>query len=106
MPKYLWKGRYAPEGIKGLLKEGGTAREKAVEQLLQSVGGKVEAYYYAFGDHDAYVIVDLPDNASAAAVSLAIAAAGVTHVDTVPLLTGAEIDRAVKMQARYRPPGA
>lgn len=106
VPKYLWKGRYSPEGTKGLLKEGGTAREKAVEQLLQSVGGRLEAYYYAFGEHDAYVIVDLPDNATAAAVSLAIAAAGVTRVETIPLLGSEEVDQAVKKPARYRPPGA
>jgi len=106
MPKYLWKGQYRPEGVKGLLKEGGTAREKAVAQLLQSAGGKLEAYYYAFGEYDAYVIVDLPDNATATAVSLAIAAAGVTHVETIPLLTGEEVDQAVKKPVRYRPPGA
>ena len=105
MPKYLWKGNYRSEGTKGLLKEGGTARVKAVEQLLQSVGGKLEAYYYALGDHDAYLIVDLPDNASAAAVSMAISAAGVTRIQTVPLLTPAEIDQAAKKPARYRPPG-
>ena len=105
MPKYLWKGNYRPEGAKGLLKEGGTARVKAVEQLLQSAGGKLDAYYYALGEHDAYLIVDLPDNAAATAVSLAIAAAGVTHIETIPLLTMEEVDRATKIPVRYRPPG-
>jgi uncharacterized protein with GYD domain len=105
MPKYLWKGNYRPDGAKGLLKEGGTARVKAVEKLLQSVGGTLEAYYYALGEHDAYLIVDLPDNASAAAVSMAIAAAGVTKIQTIPLLTPEEIDQAAKKPARYRPPG-
>ncbi len=106
MPKYLWKGQYTPQGVKGLLKEGGTAREKAVAQLLESAGGKLEAYYYALGDRDAYVIVDLPDNATATAVSLAIAAAGVTRVETIALVTSEEVDQAIKKPARYRPPGA
>lgn len=105
MPKYLWKGNYTSEGARGLKKEGGTARVKAVEELVQSVGGKVEAYYYAFGEHDAYLIVDLPSNAAAAAVSMAIAVAGVTKIQTIPLMTMEEVDQAAKMPARYRPPG-
>jgi uncharacterized protein with GYD domain len=106
MPKYLWKGNYSPQGVKGLLKEGGTAREKAVRELLEGIGGKLDAYYYALGDHDAYCIIDVPDNATATAVSLAIAAAGITKVQTIALLTSAEVDQAVKKPVRYRPPGA
>ena len=105
MPKYLWKGNYSPDGAKGLIKEGGTARVKAVEQLLQSAGGKLDAYYYALGEHDAYLIVDLPSNAAAAAVGMAIAAAGVTRIQTIALLTMEEVDKAAKMPVRYRPPG-
>jgi uncharacterized protein with GYD domain len=105
MPKYLWKGNYTPEGARGLRKEGGTARVKAVDELVRSAGGKVEAYYYAFGEHDAYLIVDLPSNAAAVAVSLAIATAGVTKIQTIPLLTMDEVDKAAEMPVRYRPPG-
>jgi uncharacterized protein with GYD domain len=105
MPKYLWKGNYSPEGARGLKKEGGTARVKAVEELVRSAGGTVEAYYYALGEHDAYLIVDLPSNAAAVAVSLAIATAGITKIQTIPLLTMDEVDQAAKMPVRYRPPG-
>ena len=79
MPKYLVQANYVGEGLKGLLKEGGSSRRGTIEKLLGSVGGRVEAFYYAFGDTDALVIVDLPDNVTAAALSLTInAAAAVT----------------------------
>ena len=69
MPKYLLHANYVGDGIKGLLKEGGTSRKAAAEQAIKSLGGKVEAFYYAFGDTDVYVIAELPDNASMAATA-------------------------------------
>ncbi len=107
MAKYLIKASYNADGIKGVLKEGGSGRVAAVEQLVQSVGGSVEAFYFAFGSSDAYVIADLPDNASAAAIAAAVGASGaLSNYETVVLLTPAEIDEAVKKAASYRPPGA
>src|SRR6266508_3665465 len=107
MAKYLIKASYNADGIKGVLKEGGSGRVAAVEQLVQSVGGSVEAFYFAFGSSDAYVIADLPDNASAAAIAAAVGASGaLINYETVVLLTPAEIDEAVKKAASYRPPGA
>jgi uncharacterized protein with GYD domain len=105
MAKFLWKANYTTEGAKGILTEGGTGRRAAVEQMTEALGGKVEAFYYAFGGDDVYVITELPDNTSAAAVSLAVNAAGAVRLETVQLLTAEEMDEATKKSVEYRPPG-
>jgi uncharacterized protein with GYD domain len=105
MPKYLVTASYTTEGIKGLLKDGGSKRRQVVEAALKSIGGRVEAFYFAFGDHDVYVIMDAPDNISVAAASMAIGASGAVNTKTVVLLTPEEIDQAAKKQATYTPPG-
>lgn len=105
MPKYLLEVKYTLEGVKGLKAEGGSARVAAVKQATEAAGGKVEAMYFAFGDNDVYIILDYPDNASAVAVNLSVTATGAAQVRTVPLLTAAEIDAAVKLPSTYRPPG-
>jgi uncharacterized protein with GYD domain len=105
MAKYLVQASYTAEGLKGLLKDGGSKRRESIEKLAGSVGGKLESVYYAFGKHDVIAIVDLPDNVSAAAVSMAIGASGaVTNTMTV-LVTPEEIDAAVKKSPAYTPPG-
>ncbi len=96
---------YVGEGVKGLLKEGGTGRRAAVEKLAASLGGSLEAFYYAFGETDAYVVVDLPDNASATATALTVAASGTVTVKTTVLMTPEEVDAATKKSPSYRPPG-
>lgn len=106
MPKYLWQASYTTEGSKGLLKEGAASRRSVVEKMVQGVGGRLEAFYYAFGDADVCCIVDLPDNVSAAALSLRVAAAGGAHIKTTSLLNVEEFDQAVKKTVQYRPPGA
>ena len=105
MPKYLIQANYVGEGIKGLLKDGGTGRRTAVEKLFSSVGGKVETFYYAFGDTDLFVIADVPDNVTAAALSLTVNAAGAATAGITVLLTPEEIDAAAKKTPNYRPPG-
>ena len=95
---------YTPEGIKGLVKEGGTARRVAVEKILQKLGGRLEGFYFAFGDNDAYVISEGPDNATAAAISLAVTT-GAIRTKTIVLLTPEEVDLAVKKGIDYSPPG-
>ncbi len=105
MAKYLIQGNYAGAGVKGLLKEGGTSRRAAIEALLGSVGGTVEAFYYAFGDTDVYVIADLPDNVTAAALSMFVNAAGAVAIKVTVLLTAEEIDEAAKKTVSYRAPG-
>ncbi len=106
MPKYLISASYTAEGAKGLIKGGGgTARRAAVQQAIQSVEGKLEAFYYAFGEHDVYLILDAPDNVNAAALSLAVSASGAAAIKTTVLLTPEDIDQAVKKHITYRPPG-
>ena len=105
MPKYLIKANYVGEGLKGLLKEGGTSRRVVVEKMINSMGGKLEAFYYAFGETDLYVIVDMPDNVSTAAFNLTVAASGAVTLNATVLMTPEEIDQAVKKSPSYRPPG-
>jgi uncharacterized protein with GYD domain len=105
MPKYLTQANYLGEGLKGLLKEGGSSRRAAVEKLFGSVGGKVEAFYYAFGDTDLFIIADVPDNVTAVALSMIVNAAGAATTKVTVLLTPEEIDAAAKKTATYRLPG-
>jgi uncharacterized protein with GYD domain len=105
MPKYLLAASYTSEGAKGLLKDGGTKRRQAAEQAIKSAGGTLEAFYYAFGAEDAYVIVDAPDHATVAAASVTINASGAVTSKTIVLLTPEEIDQAVKKSVSYRAPG-
>jgi len=109
MPKYLIAASYTAEGAKGLIKEGGSKRRQAAEAALKSAGGRVEAFYFAFGENDAYVIVDAPDNTSVAAASMAIAGSGaVKDFKTTVLMSPDEgFDAMLLAQgAGYRPPGA
>ena len=105
MPKYLLQASYTTEGVKGLLKEGGSKRRETVEQLTKALGGRVEAFYFAFGDEDVYGIFDLPDNATMTAVALAVNASGAVKVKTTVLLTTEEVDQATKLTVNYRAPG-
>ena len=107
MPKYMIEGTYSVQGAQGLLKEGGSGRRAALEKAIQSVGGKLETFYFAFGDTDVFLIADVPDSASAVSASLtASAAGGVSHVKTTPLITVEEMDEAAKKSPSYRAPGA
>lgn len=105
MAKYLFEGTYTAEGAKGVQKEGGTARKRAVEQVAGSVGGKVEAFYFTFGERDYVIIAELPDNAAAVALSVAVSASGATHPRTTQLMAPEEFDAVAKKQASYRAPG-
>jgi len=106
MAKYMIKASYTADGTKGLLKEGGSSRRATVQKMVGGLGGKLEAFYYAFGDSDVYAIIDIPDAASAAALSLAINASGTVQLSTIPLLTPEDIDAASKKSVAYRAPGA
>ena len=105
MPKYLFEASYSSDGTKGLLKEGGTQRVANLEKTLQTIGGKLESFYFVFGDKDVVGIVDLPDNVSAAALSLGINASGLVTLKTHVLMTPAEMDQAAKKTVSYRAPG-
>jgi uncharacterized protein with GYD domain len=106
MPKFMIKASYTPEGAKGLLKEGGTGRRAAVQKAVESVGGKLEAFYFAYGETDAYVIADLPDASAGVGVSITVNASGAARTAMVPLITPEEVDAAVKRAVPYRAPGA
>jgi uncharacterized protein with GYD domain len=105
MPKYLIQANYVGEGAKGLLKEGGTSRRAVVEKAVKSLGGTVEAFYYAFGETDVYTIIEFPDNASAVAFALTISASGAVTIKTTVLMTPEQVDEATKKTPSYRPPG-
>jgi uncharacterized protein with GYD domain len=105
MPKYLIKARYTIDGVKGVASAGGSARRSAVDETVQSLGGSLESFYFAFGDTDAYVIAELPDNEAAAAIALQVGASGGASTETVPLLTPEEVDSAAQRTVPYRPPG-
>lgn len=106
MAKYLFVASYTSQGVKGVIAKGGTARREAVEKMVADIGGHVESFYFAFGEGDAFVTVDLPDNVGAAALGLAVGASGMAATRTIVLLTPEEIDRAAATQVNYAPPGS
>jgi uncharacterized protein with GYD domain len=106
VPKYLYHGTYVGDGVKGLIKDGGSGRVAAVRAAAESMGGSLESFYFSFGKDDFHVIVDLPDNVTAAALALVIAATGRVSLDTTVLLSPEEIDAAVRKHPDYRAPGS
>jgi uncharacterized protein with GYD domain len=105
MGKYLFHGSFTADGLRGILKEGGTSRTKAVSTLAESLGGSLESYHFAFGDDSYFVIVDLPNDEAAAACALAVSASGAVSNSTIKLLTPAQVDAAIKLTPNYRAPG-
>lgn len=105
MGSYLVEFTYTEEGLKGLMKEGGSGRREATEKLVKSLGGKLVAYYFAFGDYDGIAIIEGGDNVDTTAAALIVNASGAVKTKTVVLLTPAEVDKAVKKSGTYRPPG-
>lgn len=105
MPRYLIIAQYQTEGIRGVASAGGTARRTAIEKMTADVGGRMESFDFAFGDDDAYVRVELPDDKTAAAVAMAVNGSGTTRARTVVLLTPEEVDAAAQLKVGYVPPG-
>lgn len=106
MPKYLISAAYTAEGLRGLQKDKASGRRRAVSAAIESLGGKLEAIYFALGEDDVYIIVDLPDNAAAARYGIAVSGMGSAHTKTVVLLTPEEVDTVLAKNVTYRPPGA
>ena len=106
MPKFLCTAGYTAEGLQGVVKDTASGRKAAVQKAVKGLGGKVEAFYFSFGDDDVVLIVDLPDNTAAAAMSLAVGSSGLVQLRTTPLLTVEEVDKAIKAKSTYRAPGA
>ena len=107
MPKYLLHGSYSIEGNKGIIKGGGgTARRKVITALLDSIGGKVEAFYWALGKDDFYLILDVPNNVAMAAISMQVGSSGaISRLASTPLLSAEDVDAATKLSVKYTPPG-
>lgn len=105
MPKYLFEAHYTPDGAKGIIKDGGSARRAAIDKAVTAIGGRMESFHFAFGGVDAYVIVDLPDNVTAAAMALAVNQSGLASTRTVVLMTPEEVDAATRKVPSYRGPG-
>ena len=105
MPKYLFEASYTTQGVEGVRSKGGVDRRDAVADTVKGVGGELECFYFGFGEHDAIVIVDLPDDEAAAAVALIVNSAGGATVETTVLLTPEQVDEAAKRAVSYRPPG-
>ncbi len=106
MGKYLFQASYTQIGLGGLLREGGTSRRAALTETIEGVGGSVESCYYAFGESDLVIVADLPDDAAATAVSLAVGSAGAIDISVTVLITPETVDEAVARNVAYRPPGA
>lgn len=106
MAKYLFQAAYTSDGAKGVMKEGGSARKAQLGQILERVGGKLDTFYYAFGDWDVVAIVDAPDTATVTALSMTVNASGAVKLRTTPLITPEEVDQATKKSISYRAPGA
>ncbi|HYZ34821.1 MAG TPA: GYD domain-containing protein [Crenalkalicoccus sp.] len=105
MPKFMIMARYTAEGMQGLRKDKASGREKAVKAACEALGGRLDAIFYALGEDDVFVIIDLPSHVHAAALGANVAASGKATTRTVSLLTVAEMDRALSEEVQYRPPG-
>ena len=105
MPKFLVEGSYTSEGLQGLAKDKASGRQAAVEEALKSLGGKLDAVYFALGEADVYLLCECPDHVTAAALALAASSTGLVRTKTIPLLTAAETDRALAMKVGYKAPG-
>jgi uncharacterized protein with GYD domain len=105
MGKYLYHGSFTADGLRGIMKEGGTSRTKAVSTLAESLGGSLDSYYFAFGDDSYFVVVDLPSDEAAAACAIVVSASGAVSNSTIKLLTPEQVDAAIKLSPNYRAPG-
>jgi uncharacterized protein with GYD domain len=105
MPKFLIDASYTSDGVKGVQSGGGTARVEAVTKAVEGLGGRVECFYFAFGDRDVYTVVDLPDNETAVALAIAVGSSGLVDIRTTPLVSAEEVDAAAQKSVSYTPPG-
>lgn len=106
MPKFLVKARYTAEGARGVQNAGGSSRRDAIARMAEGLGGSLESFYFAFGETDAYVTLDMPDNRAAAAAAIAVGASGAAGSEVVVLLTPEDVDAAAGLSVDYRPPGS
>lgn len=105
MGTYLLQASYGPEAVKGIVKEGGSKRRATIQKMVESAGGRLVAFYFAFGKADVYAIAEMPDHATAMALSMAVNATGMVQLHTTVLISPEEVDAAGKKQVVYRAPG-
>ncbi len=105
MPKYFFQASYNDKGWKGLVAEGASNRVESVRSMVKEAGGSIETFYYAFGDDDAIIIAEFPDNETAASFSFAVNSSGAVTLKTTVLMAPNEVDRATQKTVNYRPPG-
>ena len=101
MPKYLALFSYSQEALAAMV-EHPADREPAVRQVLESVGARLEAFYWMFGDHDGIAIIEAPDSLTMAGVSTAISSMGTAHAETHELFSSTETLRILETAARAR----
>ena len=102
MSKYMLSASYTQAGTDLLLAEGGSNRREALAGAIESVGGSLESFYYAFGDTDLFMIAEIPDDTTATALSMRINAAGVLIVSVTKLIEVEKVDHAIAKQVTYR----
>jgi uncharacterized protein with GYD domain len=106
MSKYLVRVSFKSEGIRQVLtKAKASGLRGAVGKLVEAAGGKLEAWYFAFGEDDVIALLELPDNVAAASLSVAANAAGFINLHVTPLLTVDEMDKAIEKSAGLPVPG-
>ena len=106
MARFLYKVSYTKEGMQGVMKEGGVSRRTFIEKMAAEIGGSITSFDFAFGETDVYVIAEMPDQVTAAAVATAVGASGAANIETVVLLSAEDIDKAIAKNVPYRAPGA
>jgi uncharacterized protein with GYD domain len=106
VPKFLVKAKYTAEGARGIQSGGGSSRRDAIAKMAEGLGGSLESFYFAFGETDAYVVLDMPDNRAAAAATIAVGASGAASSEVVVLITPEDVDAAAELSVDYRPPGS
>lgn len=104
MAKFLVQATYSADGLRGLQKEKASGRQKAARRAVEALGGKVESMYFALGDYDVILIIDVPDIIAGTALSVAVSASGLLRSRTTSLLSIEEADRALSTPVEYAPP--
>jgi len=108
MPHYLIRGSYTADAWAKMIQKP-EDREKLYRELIERAGGKLQAFYFAFGENDVVAILEAPDDVTAAALSMAVAAPGhVRSITTTPLMTAADGMKAMKKAGdmKYQGPKA
>jgi uncharacterized protein with GYD domain len=105
MPLFMARGSYTSEGAAGLTRSGATHRQAQLAAMAKGLGGRLEAMYFGLAENDTFIILELPDTVTAAALAKAVNAAGTGHCNIEPILTPQEMNEALKIDTRFAAPG-